>query len=519
MSTITFNSSELLETLKEFKLGHLETENFHPLSKGLAEKTNANLIEGYKTLKEIDLLALQKMKTYLPLLDKLFLDIKSTLENGDKVYLVGCGATGRLSLALEFLWKNNREDNNDFDNVRSFMAGGDVALINSIEDFEDHKEFGARQLKDAGFKNNDLLIGPTEGGETSFVIGAVEEAAKLSSRKPYLLYCNPDDQLSSIKRSNDIIQNSEINTFSLFVGAMAISGSTRMQASTVLMWAIGVCLLKYINPDKSLALHLDDLISTFDSIEISSFSQYTKLELEAYNSNELVNYISNQNSGIHVLTDTTERSPTFSLTPFENQNDDNSTHSLCYLFLQATKTTEEAWTKLLKRKPRPLNWENYYQRVSLDRLLGFDISEDAKIKRKNSHPFYVSLIRDQNSLKKNEMNTTYLDFTFKEQKLRLTINNDDSIQLKSSLILKMILNTHSTLLMCLYGRVKSNIMTHVRPSNLKLIDRTIRYVQILLKEDGKDHSYEDIIKQLCAIKVSKDDRPIVLELYNHFKSK
>jgi N-acetylmuramic acid 6-phosphate etherase len=29
------------------------------------------------------------------------------------------------------------------DAVISFMAGGDVAIINSVEDFEDHPEFGA----------------------------------------------------------------------------------------------------------------------------------------------------------------------------------------------------------------------------------------------------------------------------------------------------------------------------------------------------------------------------------------
>ena len=52
------------------------------------------------------------------------------------------------------------------------MAGGDVAIIASVEDFEDHPEFGAHQLLSLGFADNDLLIACTEGGETPWVIGA-----------------------------------------------------------------------------------------------------------------------------------------------------------------------------------------------------------------------------------------------------------------------------------------------------------------------------------------------------------
>ena len=42
------------------------------------------------------------------------------------------------------------------------MAGGDVALIRSIENFEDFPNYGARQLREAGFKDGDLLIGSSE---------------------------------------------------------------------------------------------------------------------------------------------------------------------------------------------------------------------------------------------------------------------------------------------------------------------------------------------------------------------
>ena len=56
------------------------------------------------------------------------------------------------------------------------MAGGDAALIKSVEDFEDHSEFAHQQLIELEFTENDLLIGSTEGGETTWVIGAIWKA-------------------------------------------------------------------------------------------------------------------------------------------------------------------------------------------------------------------------------------------------------------------------------------------------------------------------------------------------------
>jgi hypothetical protein len=52
--------------------------------------------------------------------------LAETLEEGRRIYLIGCGATGRLSLSLEHLW---RRRNPSSDQVRSLMAGGDVHLL------------------------------------------------------------------------------------------------------------------------------------------------------------------------------------------------------------------------------------------------------------------------------------------------------------------------------------------------------------------------------------------------------
>ena len=120
--------------------------------------------------------------------------------------------------------------------------------IKSIENFEDFPEYGARQLTDLGFSENDLLISCTEGGETPFVIGATEKALEISKRMPFFLYYNKDADLIKVAlRSKKIIDNKRVRKGNLFVGPMALSGSTRLQATTIQMLCVGLALLEFEN--------------------------------------------------------------------------------------------------------------------------------------------------------------------------------------------------------------------------------------------------------------------------------
>lgn len=89
-------------------------------------------------------------------------------------------------------------------------------------------------MMELGFNENDLLIASTEGGETPWVIGATEKAAQICKRKPYFSYCNPDDILvKNVERSRKVIEDDKIIKINLTVGNMGITGSTRMQATTI----------------------------------------------------------------------------------------------------------------------------------------------------------------------------------------------------------------------------------------------------------------------------------------------
>ena len=113
------------------------------------------------------------------------------------------------------------------------MAGGDFALIKAVEGFEDYTDFGKKQLGELGVSSKDVVFAITEGGETSFVIGTAWKGLEVGA-KVYFVYNNSDDVLRQyVKRSREILDEPRIEKLNLTTGPMAITGSTRMQATTI----------------------------------------------------------------------------------------------------------------------------------------------------------------------------------------------------------------------------------------------------------------------------------------------
>ncbi len=501
-------AEEFLKICNQFKLGRLPTETPHPQTNGLSQIVSTNPAKAVEIIKEIDLKVFYKLREKEIELERLLTDIKKVLDCGGRIFLVGCGATGRLSLALETLWRHKYKNSEDYkDKVVSFMAGGDVALIHSIEKFEDFPEYGVRQLVELQFSGNDLLIATTEGGETPFVIGATNFAAENSKHSPYFLYCNPDDILiETVERSKEVILNPKIKKVNLSVGPMALTGSTRMQATTILMYFVGLSLLNAEKNIKDLILELDKLISIIETTKFDFLADFILKESQIYLDKEYVLYESDSDLGISILTDTTERSPTFSLHAFENQLDTNIVPSLSYLYFPRSGNSKQAWFDLLLRPPRTFHWKEVTDRTTNERLLGFDFSAQLRIDRKKylkekEHIFKIYLDRDSNMI------------TFSLDEIKKNISCMDLSLLSLHLLLKIMLNNHSTLVMGRLQRYESNLMTWVRASNNKLIDRSVRYAEILLKSKGIEVSYRDLVMSCFKYKdVIGRDEALVLKI-------
>lgn len=492
-------AQEFLEICEQFRLGNLPTETPHPKTTNLSEDANHNLVKAIETIKEIDLDVFTKVKSSLFALKFLKEKIQQTLDSGNNIYLCGCGATGRLSLALETIWRHQHENRPELKNrIISFMAGGDVALIHSVEKFEDYPDFGERQLRELGFKDGDLLISCTEGGETPFVIGATNAAAQISHRAPYFLYCNPDEILiSTAERSKEVIKNSRIEKINLTVGPMALTGSTRMQATTVLMYGVGLCLWYFDRSYTEMETEVQKMIETMKAMDFSFLTKFIERESEIYKRGEFLLYETDPYLGISILTDTTERSPTFSLYPFENQQDENKNPSLAYLYFKSSPDSPKAWYDLLRREPRCFHWSEITDQTTHQRLMGFDFSAQLVEHRKKylnvpHHHFKIHFDAEKNQL------------SFELDELTHTLELKELNFLSTHLVLKVLINNLSTLIMGRMNRYESNLMTWVRASNNKLVDRAVRYAHFLLHKKGINASYSDLVHACFKL---KDDVP------------
>src|SRR5206468_3980713 len=240
---------------------------------------------------------------------------------------------------------------------------------------------------DLGVSARDVVFAITEGGETSFVIGTAWKGVDVGA-KVYFVYNNPGDVLCQhVKRSREVIEEPRIEKINLTTGPMAITGSTRMQATTiqlsVLLTVLEMVLrelCKELEPGGPCALEpgrvpaeflrgLEEMHRNLESREVlEPLARLVQLEESVYRSGHKNNYFADR-FGIDVLTDTTERSPTYCTPPFRKFDDKTATESWAFLFVPQP-ATPEAWERIIKRKPRCVEWteEEVISLVSSDKV-------------------------------------------------------------------------------------------------------------------------------------------------------
>src|SRR5215472_11949043 len=242
-------SEEFLKISGQFKLGALVTESSHPVTADLSEVAKQDIAKALDLLFQVDNDVIAKYREFVESgrAEQIKETVLRAVNNGGKIFFTGCGSTGRLSILLVSIWRDfwqilrngtpkggGRVEWAYFEQrAFSVMAGGDFALIKSVEGFEDFAAFGKKQIGDLGVSSKDVVFAITEGGETSFVIGTAWKGVEAGA-KVYFVYNNPDNILCDcVKRSREVIQEPRIEKLNLTTGPMAITGSTRMQATTI----------------------------------------------------------------------------------------------------------------------------------------------------------------------------------------------------------------------------------------------------------------------------------------------
>jgi N-acetylmuramic acid 6-phosphate etherase len=400
-------SIDYVQNKTQFQLHTLLTEQRHPRTWNLSELIDKDIADGLRMLFSVDediVTRLRALAAEPQAVESLVVALEEAIISGRQIYIYGCGATGRLAKQMESsfwrpFWRRLKADPKVWaklqphlaaqveDGLIGEMTGADRALISSLEGFEDLQLIGRLQLADRGIKKGDVVICVTEGGETSSVIGTIVAALDQwketglydpaeTRRKLYFIYNNPDDRLLPFLRSRLVLEEPGITKINLTTGPQAITGSTRMQATTIETFVIGQALeeatlrvlKKYLSRKEIARLgfenspSLADRLSEFSSIlaevrkSIPAIARFTALEATTYKEGSFSTYFADK-ALITVFIDSTERSPTFRLYPLDTTKEPRRK---CWIQVWTPAASlPEAWQAFLGRPFRGLSASSY----------------------------------------------------------------------------------------------------------------------------------------------------------------
>jgi N-acetylmuramic acid 6-phosphate etherase len=155
----------------------------------------------------------------LPRINKLIGAVVEKLKNGGRLFYLGAGSGGRLSVldAIELPTTFGIQKGM----VHSILAGGIEHLAEAREEMEDNVHEGWERLSNEKVSSGDIVIGISASGTTPFVLGALE-ACRTHQITTGCIVSNPG---SPIARQADF-------PVEVITGPEFITGSTRMKCGT-----------------------------------------------------------------------------------------------------------------------------------------------------------------------------------------------------------------------------------------------------------------------------------------------
>lgn len=534
---------EFIENEKQFHLGVIPTEQSNEITKNLSAAIAQSLQEGIKTILMADANVAKVAKNAFSSKEfqQLVKDIERCMEEEKRVLFSSVGASGRMALQLDAAYRrfflealqilpNRREMLLRLAKVTdSFTTGGDRALVQSVENFEDYMTFGARQIDEAGVGKGDVVVALAECGLSASINGSAVRADEVGCTT-YYLYCNPKEVLTKhLERCRKVFERESIIQMPLFVGNMAVSGSTRMQVTTIELLVAGAALEmaaknyleKHLSEEElsalgTIALSGAGYADAFEALSnalmqkesLDALASAVQMEKTTYEDGGLVSYITHDYL-LDIMTDTTERQPTFTLPPFRKKGAEGPV-SWAYV-KDPLYPNEVAWQHVFLREIKGLEWtkEDYIRmgasqsiidnppQVSGKEVLKYDIGnsrDESRWERRPARMILIDIDGSANEKVRKWFHENNQDFDAANV-LRLgdipedTICGDEirlplvlpktSMCLMTHLLVKLAFNVLSTATMASMGRVWGNWMIQVLPTNKKLIDRSVRIISNL----------------------------------------
>lgn len=547
-------SNAFLNEEKAYRLGFVEAEQSNPKTRLLGETTVNNTAEGVKMLLNVDkdLIGLYDQTIRGKDFDAFYRDALTSLRTGGRIVISGCGSTGRLAMRVEASWRTavaalcrqNRNAAALSEKVLSLMTGGDYAVIRAVESFEDYIELGEKQTEELHLTEKDILVGVTATGETTSVLGTARRALA-DGAKVWMIVCSdPEKVAEKLARARDVFHHAHCRTLYIRCGGMAVTGSTRMQSSTIeqalLCTCLELCLSELFDENKAdqeakkdaLSDGFRDCIhSVCEETTILSIAKQAETEAALYKNHGLVTYFADEYL-LDALADTTERGPTFCVPPFLPSTAKDGAPSWSFV-KNPTLGTAAAWEHCFGRTPRCVTYTaNDYRAVGIKEE---DVRKIPKIDAAALYAFKIGSEPDparegENTLAtwigyENDVPRTFFDRAKSfEKHTVMTLSPGASfpcetrMHLFEHLAVKIMLNTMSTATMAKAGRIYGNYMVYMNITNKKLIDRATRIIADLCHIDYEKANYELFLSKAYFESVNDPNGPVVIETVNRLRN-
>ncbi|MEZ4664627.1 MAG: N-acetylmuramic acid 6-phosphate etherase [Caldilineaceae bacterium] len=192
------------------------TESRNPLSMGLDSLSTLQMVQ---LMNQQDATVPVAIAQVLPQIAQVVEMMATALAAGHRAFYQGAGTSGRLAVldAVELLPTFRLEP----DRVIPLLAGGDAAMMRSVEGAEDDAALGRADLAHHNFGQNDVLIGVAASGRTPYALGGLRYAAELGAGSAALV-CNAGSSMSAAAQI----------AIEVVVGPEVLTGSTRLKAGT-----------------------------------------------------------------------------------------------------------------------------------------------------------------------------------------------------------------------------------------------------------------------------------------------
>ena len=155
----------------------------------------------------------------LPQIEALIHTITDRMLAGGRLFYIGAGTSGRLGILDASECPPTYGVPHEL--VTGIIAGGDGAIRRAVEFAEDDTKAAMQDLKAAGIKAGDVMVGLSASGKTPYVLGGINDC-KAAGIVTGCICCNSG---SPIGQASDF-------PVEVVVGPEVITGSTRMKSGT-----------------------------------------------------------------------------------------------------------------------------------------------------------------------------------------------------------------------------------------------------------------------------------------------